>query len=80
MTKAKIVVQNLDSSFYFKVGDAWTMNLEQAFDFQDHQAALRFCEERKLNLSRFQVLEKNVNEAPLPERKQPLKWKGQKLS
>lgn len=66
----KTVLQNLETSFYFKVGDVWTANLEQARDFETTEKAMQFCVERKLDPSRFHVLRKSIDEpVPLPRPK-----------
>jgi len=54
----RVFVQNLESSLYFNFRNSWSSNLEQAFDFEDLQSALQFCEERQLDLNRFRIVQK----------------------
>jgi hypothetical protein len=56
---ARVVIQNIESSCYFNVRNSWTNNPEHALEFEDRQDALRFCEERSLDASRFRIVECN---------------------
>ncbi|PYL01689.1 MAG: hypothetical protein DME19_00800 [Verrucomicrobia bacterium] len=51
----KIIVQDPDTSFYFKHPRTWTPNEQEAFDFQDTRAAAEFCRENNLADSRIVV-------------------------
>jgi hypothetical protein len=75
----KTVVQNTETSFYFKVKDVWTASLELARDFESTENAQLFCAERNLDMTRFQVLRKSPDITPKPERKKP-EWDGRSAS
>jgi hypothetical protein len=44
----RILVQNLGTLLYFKDVGAWTPNPEEALDFENSTAAIRFCQENKV--------------------------------
>ena len=75
---SKIVVQCMATSFYFKAGDAWTISLDEAFDFGDLEKAARFFEERKLDPREYQAIKRGMEKSPHPRRK--LRWQGHTVS
>jgi hypothetical protein len=76
---SKIVVQNLETSFYYKVKDVWTANLNHAREFENTQQAHQFCSERKLDIQRFRVLKKTPDTTPPPLPKK-FAWNGRRLA
>jgi len=75
----KIVVQNVETSFYFKVGDVWTASPEHARSFETAEKALQFCAERKLDRTRFKVLTRIPEQAPPPRPPSKLSWNGRRI-
>ena len=44
----KILLQNLETRFFFQGGAAWTQDVAKAFDFQTIEAAQQFWRENEL--------------------------------
>ncbi|HKS36076.1 MAG TPA: hypothetical protein VJW76_02730 [Verrucomicrobiae bacterium] len=50
----QILVQNAESSKYFKGDNEWIQSADEALDFEDVPSAIEYC--RKHNLSGVQVI------------------------